>query len=240
MLRDFTARLIPQVDALTGRVPPGSQASLQRLHALLGHVDASTTSALTGCQTCGDAGATARAGLPGAAPGVQGAGSSPIVSHGVSAVADTSTAAAPTAPPVVTVTAGAPGAPAVAGVPVGPVAPGGPGVTGLVGIAVGVGGVGVGLPSSSVSLPLPGVTLGTGGLHVGGGLGVRLPSSTVSHPLTGATSVGGTPVVGKHLHPHRLRPLTTARVEPPRHDAPRSSLRICGQKKTVRRCISSE
>ncbi len=202
VLRDFSARLIPRVDALTDRVPPGSVASLQRLRALLGRVQASATSALAGCQTCGDAGVTARAGLPGAAPGVQGAGSSPLVSQGISAGADpggSAAATATTAPPAATITAGAPGAPAipgvgsVAGVPgsSGARGPGGSaGVGGSnggsnggvgVGVGVGVGGVSVGVGSGAVGVGPTG----------GGGVGVHLPGATATVGVPSVTAGGG-------------------------------------------------
>lgn len=205
VLRDFSARLIPRVDALTDRVPPGSVASLQRLRALLGRVQASATSALAGCQTCGDAGVTARAGLPGAAPGVQGAGSSPSVSQGISAGADpggaaaTTATTATTAPPAATITAGAPGAPAIPGV--GSVAgvPGSSGARGPGGSAgvggsnggsnggVGVG-VGVGVGGVSVGVRSGGVGVGPTG---GGGVGVHLPGATATVGVPSVTAGGG-------------------------------------------------
>lgn len=186
--RDFTARAIPQVDALRTEVPAASLPALRRLESLLEDVQVATARRVAACGSrCGEALTTSlgASSLPSVA--TSGAGSATATRPVASPPATAGGITVPGAP----VTGGA-GAPA-------------PGVTaGTGGVTVGGGGSGVTLstggatanlpsvsatlplPSGTVLVPLPSATLGTGGITAtvpGPTLGtVTLPGATIKIP----------------------------------------------------------
>lgn len=174
-MRDFTARTLPQLDALRTEVPPESLPELAALEALLRDTEQSTARRLAACGgTC-----------TGAASSTLGPGSLP--SSLASSPATTAPSGSPTSAGGVTVPETAVTVPG--GVPVpggssasGPVVGGGGG-----GASVGTSSASVGLPTLSVSVPvvpsvtatvpLPTVSLGTGSVAA------TVPSSTLG-PVT--------------------------------------------------------
>ena len=178
-MRDFTARTLPQLDALRTEVPAGSLPELIALQDLLRDTEESTSRRIAACGPACSGALSSRLGpasLPGA-PATTAPSGSPTASSGGITVPDTA----------VTVPGG--GVP----VPGGSGGSGGSGSTGPVvgggggGSTVGPGGASVGLPTLSVSVPvvpsatgtvpLPTVSVGTGGA------GATVPGSTLG-PVT--------------------------------------------------------
>ncbi len=183
-LRDFTARALPQIDALRTEAPPESLRLVDALEALLRDSQDATARRIAACGTpCRDIGLASSGGpatLPGSLP-------------------TTTTTAAPTVGSSITV----PGT-AVTGQPGGggSSAPA-PGVTaGVAGGGVGVGGGGAGvssggasaglptvslsvplLPSATATVPLPSASIGTGGV-----------SATVPGATLGPITAPGIPI----------------------------------------------
>ena len=180
-MRDFTARTLPQLDALRTEVPAGSLPALAALESLLRDTERATSGRLAACGSpCSGA---AQAGLgpssiPGSATTAPSGSPTASSSNGVT-VPDT----AVTVPGGVPVPGGS--------TPGGPVVGGGGG-----GSTVGTGGASVGLPTLSVSVPvvpsvtatvpLPTVSVGTTSVAAtvpGSTLGpVTLPGVTVTLP----------------------------------------------------------
>ena len=171
-MRDFTARALPQIDALRTDVPPESLLKLGELDALLRDTQESTSRRIAACgSAC--TGHLSSALDPASLPG-SGTTSGPSGSATTGAVTVPSTA--------ITAPGGgvAPGLPGASSS--GPVVGAGGG-----GASVSTSGASVGLPTVSASVPivpsvtatvgLPTVTLGTGGV------GATLPSSTLG-PIT--------------------------------------------------------
>lgn len=192
--RDFTARALPQVEALRTEVPPGSQTLLGQLEALLHDTQAATTRRLGACGSA-----------------CSGAASQSAVGH-VSVPSTAVTAGASGQPSPRSTAAGGgvgvPGSPVSNQTEGGTVpAPGASAGAGGGGVSLGGTGSGVtlstggatanlptvsaslpGVPSASASLPLPSATIGTGGVtatHPPVGLGpvtVSLPPATLPLP----------------------------------------------------------
>ncbi|MGO4343751.1 DUF5667 domain-containing protein, partial [Pedococcus sp. 2YAF34] len=186
-MRDFTARALPQVDALRTEVPAASLPEVGRLEALLRQTQVATARRIAACNSCGEA---LTSGLgPSSLP------SSLATSSTASAAASTT---APTRSGVMVTVPGAPVTSGAGGVP-SPSVSGGTG-----GVVVGGGGSGatlstggatvnlptlsatLPLPSATVTVPLPSATVGTGGVTAtvpGTTLGpVTLPGVTLSIP----------------------------------------------------------
>lgn len=170
-IRDFTARTLPQLEALRTEVPPGSLPQLATLEALLRDTEQSTSRRIAACGSACTGAVSSTLGpssLPGSATTTTPTGSPSGPSGGVT-VPDTA----------VTVPGGVPGP---GGSASGPIVGGGGG-----GSTVGTGGASVGLPTLSVSVPivpsvtatvpLPTVSVGTGGA------GATVPGSTLG-PVT--------------------------------------------------------
>ena len=179
-MRDFTARALPQVEALRTQVQAGSLPVLAQLEALLQDTQAATARRLAACGApCSALGSTTSY-HPSALPSV--ISTTVPTAHGQSSVPAPSIVSRPSggviSVPVAPLTnQAAPGgslaAPSTGGVGIG--GPNG-------GATLSTGGVGVRLPSltaslpgttSTVKLPLPSASLSTGGV------GVIVPSATV-------------------------------------------------------------
>lgn len=177
--RDFTARALPQVDALRTEVPAASLPALRRLESLLRQSEVATARRIAACGVpCGEA---LTSGLgPSSLPG--------------SLTPSRPTSATSTAAPTRTgVTVTVPGAPVTGGAGAVPPAPSVSG--GTSGVVVGGGGSGatlstggatvnlptlsatLPLPSATLSVPLPSATVGTGGVTA------TVPSTTLG-PVT--------------------------------------------------------
>jgi hypothetical protein len=171
-MRDFTARTLPQLDALRAEVPAASLPKLVALEDLLRDTEQMTARRLAACGSPCSGAVSANLGpssLPGSVTTAPG-GSPTASSSGGVTVPDTA----------VTVPGGVPvpGGSSTSG----PVVGGGGG-----GSSIGTGGASVGLPTLSVSVPivpsvtatvpLPTVSLGTGSV------GATVPSSTLG-PVT--------------------------------------------------------
>jgi hypothetical protein len=184
-MRDFTARALPQIDALRTDVPPESLLKLGELDALLRDTQESTSRRIAACGSACTGALSSTLGpasLPGSATTSGPSGSSP------SGSATTGASGGVTVPSTAVT---APGGGVVPGLPgastSGPVVGGGGG-----GATLSTGGATVHLPTVSASVPvvpsatatvpLPSATVGTGGA------GATLPSSTLG-PVTlpGAT-----------------------------------------------------
>jgi hypothetical protein len=187
-VRDFTARALPQVDALRTEVPAASLPELGRLEALLRQTELATARRIAACG--GGCGAVLTSGLgPSSLP------SSLTASRSLTA----SSTPAPTRTGMMVTVPGAPVTGDAGGVPPGPSVSGGTG-----GVAVGGGGSGatlstgeatvklptlsatLPLPSATATVPLPTATVGTGGVTAtvpGTTLGpVTLPGATIPIP----------------------------------------------------------
>lgn len=172
-MRDFSARALPQVEALRGQLPAGSLPVLGELEALLRDTRTAAARRIGACgSTC--------------------AGIEPLLGPASLPILSPTGTTTPSSGPTTSVTV--PGAPGTGGA-------GGTGPSvgvGVGGVGVGVGGdravatVGTGgatvhlpsvsatvpvLPSSTVVLPLPSATVGTGGV------GATVPSATLG-PVT--------------------------------------------------------
>jgi hypothetical protein len=171
-MRDFTARTLPQLDALRTEVPAGSLPKLATLEALLRDTERATAGRLAACGSACSGAVSSDLGpssIPGSATTAP-SGSPTASSSGGVTVPD----AAVTVPGGVPVPSGS--------TPAGPVVGGGGG-----GSTVGTGGASVGLPTLSVSVPvvpsvsatvpLPTVSVGTTSI------GATIPSSTLG-PVT--------------------------------------------------------
>jgi hypothetical protein len=171
-MRDFTARMLPQLEALRTEVPVGSLPQLATLEALLRDTEQSTSRRIAACGSACSGAVSSTLGpssLPGSATTAPSGSPTGSASGGVT-VPDTA----------VTVPGGVP-VPGGSGSS-GPVVGGGGG-----GSTVGTGGASVGLPTLSVSVPvvpsvtatvpLPTVSVGTGGA------GATVPGSTLG-PVT--------------------------------------------------------
>lgn len=171
-MRDFTARTLPQLEALRTEVPAGSLPELAALEALLRDTQESTSRRLAACgSAC--SGAVASPLGPASLPG-------PSVTTAAGGSATGSPSGGVTVPDTAVTVPG--GVPVPGGSDPGPVVGGGGG-----GSTVGPGGASVGLPTLSVSVPvapsgtatvpLPTVTAGTGGV------GATVPANTLG-PVT--------------------------------------------------------
>ncbi|SDP71022.1 hypothetical protein SAMN04489867_3562 [Pedococcus dokdonensis] len=171
-MRDFTARTLPQLDALRTEVPAGSQPKLAELVALLRDTEESTARRIAACGgacTGAVSSTLGPASLPGSSATTAPSGSATSSASGGITVPST----AVTVPGGVPVPGGSSSS--------GPVVGGGGGSA-----SVGTGGASVGLPTLSVSVPIvPSLTatvpLPT--LSVGTGVGATVPSSTLG-PVT--------------------------------------------------------
>lgn len=169
-MRDFTARTLPQLEALRAELPPESLPKLAVLEALLRDTEETTARRIAACGSACSGFASSPLGpssLPGSATTAPSGAPTSAASGGVT-VPDT----AVTVPGGVPVPGGATSGPVIGG--------GGGGST------VGTGGASVGLPTLSVSVPVvPSVTatvpLPT--VSVGTSLGATVPTSTLG-PVT--------------------------------------------------------
>lgn len=169
-MRDFTARTLPQLEALRAELPPESLPKLAVLEALLRDTEETTARRIAACGSACSGFASSPLGpssLPGSATTAPSGSPTSAASGGVT-VPDTA----------VTVPGGVP---VPGGATPGPVIGGGGG-----GSTVGTGGASVGLPTLSVSVPVvPSVTatvpLPT--VSVGTSLGATVPNSTLG-PVT--------------------------------------------------------
>lgn len=183
-MRDFTARALPQVDALRSEVPAGSQLELGRLEALLRDTQESTARRVALCGNCTDNLASTIG--PGSLPGSVTAsrpGSSPgsVATSAPGGSASSSTSSGITVPSTAVTAPGGgvlPGGSSSSGV----VVRGGGGSASLsthgatITLPTVTGSVPI-VPSASVTVPLPSVSLGTGGVSA------TVPSSTLG-PVT--------------------------------------------------------
>lgn len=170
-MRDFTARTLPQLDALRTEAPAGSQTRLAELVALLRDTEESTTRRIAACGSACTGAVSSNLG-PASLP-------STSATSGASGSASGSSGGITVPSTAVTVPGGVP-VPGGSGTG-GPIVGGGGG-----GASVGTGGASVGLPTLSVSVPIvPSVTatvpLPT--VSVGTGIGATVPSSTLG-PVT--------------------------------------------------------
>jgi hypothetical protein len=169
-MRDFTARTLPQIDALRTEVPADSLTTLGRLEALLRDTQESTSRRIAACGsgcTVNTSSTLGPAILPGGATGVPSGSATSIPGGGITV-------------PSTAITA--PGGVLPGGGSSGPIIGGGGG-----GATLSTGGATVKLPTVSVSVPivpsvtatvpLPSVTVGTGGV------GATVPGSTLG-PIT--------------------------------------------------------
>ena len=170
-MRDFTARTLPQLDALRSEVPPESLPQLAVLEALLRDTEQTTARRIAACGS-----------------GCSGLAASPLGPSSLPGSATTAPSGAPTSAASGGITVPDTAVTVPGGVPVpgsstpGPVVGGGGG-----GSTVGTGGASVGLPTLSVSVPvvpsvtatvpLPTVNVGTTSV------GATVPSSTLG-PVT--------------------------------------------------------
>lgn len=169
-MRDFTARTLPQLEALRAELPPESLPKLAVLEALLRDTEETTARRIAACGSACSGFASSPLGpssLPGSATTAPSGSPTSAASRGVT-VPDT----AVTVPGGVPVPGGATSGPVIGG--------GGGGST------VGTGGASVGLPTLSVSVPVvPSVTatvpLPT--VSVGTSVGATVPTSTLG-PVT--------------------------------------------------------
>ena len=174
-MRDFTARALPQVEALRTQVQAGSLPVLAELEALLQDTQAATARRLAACGAqCSALGSTTSyhpSALPSVSTTAQAAGGqSSIPAPSIVSRPSAGAISVPSAPLTQQATSGGSvAAPSPGGVSIG-------GTSG--GAALSTGGLGVTLPSlpgttSSVKLPLPSTSLSTSGV------GVTVPSATV-------------------------------------------------------------
>jgi hypothetical protein len=186
-MRDFTARALPQVEAMRTEVPAGSLKTLGELEALLHESQQATGRRLAACGPRCET-ITGTAYDPAAVPGLPSTREPGRPASGVSRATLTV--------PSTAITGGAGGGASLPGVSA-PSA-GGVSVGGTGGATLSTGGAVVRVPSlsatlplvsSTVQLPAPSVSLGTGGI------GITVPSSTLlSATLPGMTiSLPGLP-----------------------------------------------
>jgi hypothetical protein len=201
-LRDFTARALPQVQALRSEAPPASQVWVGRLEALLVDTQQATARRIAACgAACSSLAATTNpASLPGSVlPGGVAGQPSPTSTAGRPTASGSRSSAGPvptTGLPAPSGAAGGSSSPSLSagtgGVVVG--GPGGGATLSTGGATIKLPSVSVPLPlpsttsssSSGVSVPLPSATLGTGGVTAtvpSATLGpITLPGTTVTLP----------------------------------------------------------